>query len=52
MMQESEESLRADLSRRPEVHEVVKKFPGVSVRDWLSELDKTRLATLAVRLGV
>jgi len=51
LMQRSEESLKADLSQRPEVQETVKQFPGVSVRDWLDKLDKKKLAMLAVRLG-
>ena len=52
VMQRSEESLKRELSQRPEVQEVVKKFPGVSVRDWLDKLDKKKLAMMAVRLNM
>jgi hypothetical protein len=52
VMQRSEESLRSELAQRPEVQEVVKGFPGVSVRDWLDKLDKKKLAMMAVRLNL
>ena len=52
VMKRSEESLRSELEKRPEVAEVVKQFPGVSARDWLGKLDKKKLAMMAVRLNL